>query len=126
MFGKYSQGFKLPSFFALGNPIVGNSELQSEESESWEVGFENSLCENKGTISASWFITDFENAIDFDEGPPPSLVNRSNVTSQGVELRASYNPGSNLRAILSAAYVCLLYTSPSPRDATLSRMPSSA
>ena len=23
-------------------------------------------------------------------------------------------------------YVCLLYTSPSPRDATLSRMPSSA
>ena len=24
------------------------------------------------------------------------------------------------------AYVCLLYTSPSPRDATLSRMPSSA
>ena len=25
-----------------------------------------------------------------------------------------------------ATYVCLLYTSPSPRDATLSRMPSSA
>jgi len=24
------------------------------------------------------------------------------------------------------AYLCLLYTSPSPRDATLSRMPSSA
>ena len=26
----------------------------------------------------------------------------------------------------SGAYACLLYTSPSPRDATLSRMPSSA
>ena len=26
----------------------------------------------------------------------------------------------------STAYLCLLYTSPSPRDATLSRMPSSA
>ena len=26
----------------------------------------------------------------------------------------------------NAAFVCLLYTSPSPRDATLSRMPSSA
>ena len=25
-----------------------------------------------------------------------------------------------------ATYICLLYTSPSPRDATLSRMPSSA
>ena len=28
--------------------------------------------------------------------------------------------------LLSQAYNCLLYTSPSPRDATLSRMPSSA
>ena len=27
---------------------------------------------------------------------------------------------------LEDTYVCLLYTSPSPRDATLSRMPSSA
>ena len=29
-------------------------------------------------------------------------------------------------AYLSHSYYCLLYTSPSPRDATLSRMPSSA
>ena len=28
--------------------------------------------------------------------------------------------------VLTKALVCLLYTSPSPRDATLSRMPSSA
>ena len=28
--------------------------------------------------------------------------------------------------LLPAHYACLLYTSPSPRDATLSRMPSSA
>ena len=28
--------------------------------------------------------------------------------------------------ILAPIYICLLYTSPSPRDATLSRMPSSA
>ena len=27
---------------------------------------------------------------------------------------------------IKEAYICLLYTSPSPRDATLSRMPSSA
>ena len=29
-------------------------------------------------------------------------------------------------AVLYSGYACLLYTSPSPRDATLSRMPSSA
>ena len=30
------------------------------------------------------------------------------------------------KAVRDAAKACLLYTSPSPRDATLSRMPSSA
>ena len=33
---------------------------------------------------------------------------------------------SSSQAVSNAAYHCLLYTSPSPRDATLSRMPSSA
>ena len=33
---------------------------------------------------------------------------------------------SHAIAIAGAQYTCLLYTSPSPRDATLSRMPSSA
>ena len=32
----------------------------------------------------------------------------------------------NLRSLLDGVFTCLLYTSPSPRDATLSRMPSSA
>ena len=33
---------------------------------------------------------------------------------------------SGLSTLLSGAYICLLYTSPSPRDRTRSRMPSSA
>ena len=32
----------------------------------------------------------------------------------------------NFAAVLAGQNICLLYTSPSPRDATLSRMPSSA
>ena len=34
--------------------------------------------------------------------------------------------GSTVTIRLGRPYICLLYTSPSPRDATLSRMPSSA
>ena len=34
--------------------------------------------------------------------------------------------GQDERRMQVRAYNCLLYTSPSPRDATLSRMPSSA
>ena len=36
----------------------------------------------------------------------------------------SINTSVNYRLV--GVYICLLYTSPSPRDATLSRMPSSA
>ena len=40
---------------------------------------------------------------------------------------AKFNNFQMARKIaLNSAYGCLLYTSPSPRDATLSRMPSSA
>ena len=37
-----------------------------------------------------------------------------------------YSQGGTHRAHAALALACLLYTSPSPRDATLSRMPSSA
>ena len=35
-------------------------------------------------------------------------------------------PAEDFKAILIQTYACLLYTSPSPRDGLLSRMPSSA
>ena len=43
---------------------------------------------------------------------------------EGVKLPSGFSgvPGT----VCAQKYLCLLYTSPSPRDATLSRMPSSA
>ena len=38
----------------------------------------------------------------------------------------AYENGSSVGLFEKQSLVCLLYTSPSPRDATLSRMPSSA
>ena len=40
--------------------------------------------------------------------------------------KPGYRPDGNCRACMVEIEGCLLYTSPSPRDATLSRMPSSA
>ena len=72
------------------------------------------------------------------------LITRSLVTSALSRVRTwevlSYRPGSQAVVVESAVWtvaganpefvvtprICLLYTSPSPRDATLSRMPSSA
>ena len=41
-------------------------------------------------------------------------------------LPPSLRPIMPEQAMAGPAFTCLLYTSPSPRDATLSRMPSSA
>ena len=51
----------------------------------------------------------FQNQIEMILGPGVNVVN------------SAFAVAKNVQSIL-----CLLYTSPSPRDATLSRMPSSA
>ena len=76
-------GFKAPSFYALGNPLVGNPALRPERSASGEAG----LAWQRGagpTASLTFFQSRYRDLIDFDPGPPPRLVNRSEVTSRGV------------------------------------------
>ena len=68
-----------------------------------------------------------------DISPPPddaSIIDGTGlVTTPGlVDMQVFIGePGEEYRETLAtASQACLLYTSPSPRDATLSRMPSSA
>ncbi len=85
----WGEGFKLPSFFALGNPIVGNADLVPETSESFELGFVQDLFSGQSRLSGNYFKNRFFNLIDFDEGPPPQLVNRSRVETEGLEIEFS-------------------------------------
>ena len=48
------------------------------------------------------------------------------LASGHVDNLIRFFPQARERIFLLREFVCLLYTSPSPRDATLSRMPSSA
>lgn len=82
----WAQGFKLPSFFALGNPIVGNADLAPETSDSFEAGIATTLRSAGSRLELTWFLSRFKNAIDLAEGPPPLLVNRDEITARGVEL----------------------------------------
>ena len=61
----------------------------------------------------------FEDQLDALVDDSNGEVNLANLTDG---LRAEREQGITI----DVAYSCLLYTSPSPRDATLSRMPSSA
>ena len=47
--------------------------------------------------SATWFDGEFRNAIDFDPGPPPMLVNRNRVDTSGFELAGSLGMGDQWR-----------------------------
>ena len=59
------------------------------------------------------------------------ITNHRDIFSQQLESQTEYNLLIKIQKVeeyLTEKYpdTCLLYTSPSPRDATLSRMPSSA
>jgi iron complex outermembrane receptor protein/vitamin B12 transporter len=84
--GSWGKAFKLPSLYALGHPLVGNPELEPERGESQEIEVSQTLAGGKARWSATYFDGEFRNAIDFDSGPPPMLVNRNRVDTHGFEL----------------------------------------
>ena len=87
--GAWGKAFKLPSLYALGHPLVGNPDLAPERGESQEIELSQQLLDGKARWSATWFDGEFRNAIDFDSGPPPMLVNRNRVDTDGFELAGS-------------------------------------
>ncbi|MDT0593719.1 TonB-dependent receptor plug domain-containing protein [Glaciecola petra] len=83
-FAMVNQGYKLPSFFALAHPLVGNSELKPELSNNFEAGFISQFNQHI-QYSIVFFKNQFENLVDFD-AELFTNVNRNNVDTTGVEL----------------------------------------
>ena len=101
----WGKAFKLPSFYALGHPLVGNPDLVPERGESYELELSQVILNGAGRLSATWFNGEFRNAIDFDPGPPPMLVNRNRVDTTGFELagRVALNEQWQLDASVTQA-----------------------
>jgi vitamin B12 transporter len=91
----WGEGFKLPSFFALGSPFVGDPDLEPDTSESYDLRMEQSFWGERAVIGITGFHNKFFNLIDFSDGLN-RLVDRSEVTGQGVELGLSLQPANNL------------------------------
>jgi outer membrane cobalamin receptor len=102
--GSFGEGFKLPSFFSLANPIVGNPDLVPEESRSLDLGITQNLWDDKIGAQFNVYYNEFKNLVDFEEGPPPILVNRSRVTVKGFELIGSIRPWDELQLSGSVSY----------------------
>ena len=96
------EGFKLPSFYALGHALVGNADLKPETSRNVEAGVE--WQGEKSEVSVSAFRSDYDNLINFD----PMifrLVNESDVRSEGMEFAARFKPTALASIAVNATYV---------------------
>jgi vitamin B12 transporter len=76
--------FKLPSFFALADPSVGNPNLRPEETRAIDGGITLYPGDRGISLSFSAFRNRFEDLIDFS-AESFQLVNRSVVYATGTE-----------------------------------------
>jgi outer membrane cobalamin receptor len=98
------KSFKLPSFFALSRPDVGNPALEPEKGKSVEAGVSQTLLGQWMTIGATYFYNEFDHLIDFD-ALTFRLVNRHDVTTEGVEMTLQVQPWSALDFTAHLTYV---------------------
>jgi len=105
VFMKYNEGFKLPSFFALGHPLVGNPALRPEEAHNGELGAILSFENANATLSFSLFRNEISNLVDLQETPVLQLVNRDEVILQGGEVSLDYPLQQNLDASMYVNYL---------------------
>jgi outer membrane cobalamin receptor len=103
LFAHWGEGFKLPSFFALGHALVGNPNLRPETSRNWSAGI--AYAPNEAwLVEVSVFDNQFEDLIDFDFDLFTN-VNRNQVDTQGVEVHARWDVSSAATVTAHATYV---------------------
>lgn len=90
----WGEAYKLPSFFALGHPLVGNPELAPETATSWDLGIHWQVSDKLG-LGATAFANDFDDLIDFDSESFRN-VNRKNIQTSGLELQAEWTVADTL------------------------------
>jgi outer membrane cobalamin receptor len=83
--GSWGEGFKLPAFFSLANPVVGNPDLVAERSRGWDLALSRSFWKDRIDGRIAYFEIEVRNLIDFVPELNPPLQNRFKVVSRGFE-----------------------------------------
>ncbi len=84
----WGQAYKVPSFYAVSDPVIGNPNLLPEKVTGLDAGLQRGFGE-KLTLSATYYYNHFSDLIDFS-AELFKLVNRTSVRTQGVETSAAY------------------------------------
>ena len=108
--GSFGKGLKEPTFFetSASGYTVGNPDLEPEQSLVWEVGIEQRVGDQGGTVTLTWFHQNLEDLIQYAflqaEPGGPNFFNVAEARSRGLEATAQM-PAGPLR--LSAGYTYL-------------------
>ena len=105
----YGTGFRSPGFLDLYGQsafYVGNPNLKAEKAKGWDAGVDYYLAHNRGTLSATWFQTDFTNLIAFDFSVSPGTVkNVGRARTSGLELAAKFDLPGAMEARFAYTYL---------------------
>jgi vitamin B12 transporter len=91
----WGQGFRAPTLNELFFPDFGNPNLKPERSESYDVGFDQKVWQNRIRFGSTFFHNRFANLIQFVTVPGSFLLTPENVASaisQGVETYLEVEP----------------------------------
>ena len=102
-------GFKPPSLYALGHPLIGDPGLRPERSRAVEAGLSWPVA--GGTARLVLFESRYRDLIDFDPAAF-RLTNRDRVTVRGATVSARFAPATGWE--LDAAVTRLDVDSPTP------------
>jgi vitamin B12 transporter len=107
----YGTAFKTPTLEeTYGNSAfsVGDPELDPEHSESWEIGVERSLFDDRVVVAAVWFDQRFRDLIQYGFIAPgaPTYYNVAAASARGLDLSVTARPHS--RGTVTAAITRLL------------------
>lgn len=103
LFARFGRGFRLPSFYALANPLVGNPSLAIERGRGWEAGLRYRSVRGDLALQLGYFDLSVENLHDFDAAAF-EIVARGRLLSRGVELEAEWSLAPGLSLIGAASF----------------------
>jgi outer membrane receptor protein involved in Fe transport len=109
-FASVGNGYKLPSFFALAHPLVGNPDLGTERSVNLEAGLEWNGGDRAGA-RFSLFRNRFRDLVDFD-AVSFRFVNRARVVTSGAEVELRWQPAQRLDLFAALTFLDVDSTTP--------------
>jgi len=99
----WGTGFKAPSLYQLYSSY-GSPDLEPDESNSYDFGFEQSLLNNKISFGLIYFHNNFKNMVDFDMATF-KYKNIGRAKTKGIETKLAFKPWKDLKIGINYTYL---------------------